>query len=179
MGVNYNLTTNDVTHRGFSLERTLVALWWYLLQPATFGLSDSLIQGATPTLPFLGRIISEKMPGGVLTTTPLLLAPLLLAPLYGGRARRRPLLTAMLVLSLASGVLLAAFNGEAGGVLPRYFLDFGIFLSVAAIIPMLSIDSGSRKGEIAPEAVAQARFLSMLAFGPSVLVQSLWLLFVF
>lgn len=179
VGVNYNLTTNDVTHRGFSLERTLVALWWYLLQPATFGLSDSLIQGATPTLPFLGRIISEKMPGGVLTTTPLLLAPLLLAPLYGGRARRRPLLTAMLVLSLASGVLLAAFNGEAGGVLPRYFLDFGIFLSVAAIIPMLSIDSGSRKGEIAPEAVAQARFLSMLAFGPSVLVQSLWLLFVF
>ena len=61
----------EMTHRGFSLERTLVALWWYLLQPATFGLSDSLIQGATPTLPFLGRIISEKMPGGVLTTTPL------------------------------------------------------------------------------------------------------------
>ena len=179
VGVNYNLTTNDVTHRGFSLERTLVALWWYLLQPATFGLSDSLIQGATPTLPFLGRIISEKMPGGVLTTTPLLLAPLLLAPLYGGRARRHPLLTAMLVLSLASGVLLAAFNGEAGGVLPRYFLDFGIFLSVAAIIPMLSIDSGSRKGEIAPEAVAQARFLLMLAFGPSVLAQGLWLLLVF
>lgn len=179
VGVNYNLTTNDVTHRGFSLERTLVALWWYLLQPATFGLSDSLIQGATPTLPFLGRIISEKMPGGVLTTTPLLLAPLLLAPLYGGRARRHPLLTAMLVLSLASGVLLAAFNGEAGGVLPRYFLDFGIFLSVAAIIPMLSIDSESRKGEISPEAAAQARFLSMLAFGPSVLAQGLWLLFVF
>lgn len=179
VGVNYNLTTNDVTHRGFSLERTLVALWWYLLQPATFGLSDSLIQGATPNLPFLGRIISEKMPGGVLTTTPLLLAPLLLAPLYGGRARRHPLLTAMLVLSLASGVLLAAFNGEAGGVLPRYFLDFGIFLSVAAIIPMLSIDSGSRKDEIAPEAVAQARFLLMLAFGPSVLAQGLWLLLVF
>ena len=64
-------------------------------------------------------------------------------------------------------------------MLPRYFLDFGIFLSVAAIIPMLSIDNGSRKGEIAPEAAAQARFLSMLAFGPSVLAQGLWLLLVF
>ena len=179
VGASYNLTTNDMTHRGFSLERTLVALWWYLLQPVTFGLSDSLIQGATPTLPFLGLIISEKMPGGVLTTTPLLLAPLLLAPLCVGRARRRPLLTAMSALSLASGVLIAAFDGEASGVLPRYFVDFGIFLSVAAIIPTLSIDSGSRKGEISSEAAAQARFLSMLAFGPSVLAQGLWLLFVF
>lgn len=178
VGASYNLTTNDMTHRGFSFDRVLVSLWWYFLQPVTFGLSDSLVQGVTPTLPFLGRIISEKMPGGVLATIPLLLTPLLLAPLYVGRARRR-LLTAMSALSLASGVLIAAFDGEASGVLPRYFVDFGIFLSVAAIIPTLSIDSGSRKGEISPEAAAQARFLSMLAFGPSVLAQGLWLLFVF
>lgn len=126
-GANYNLTNNDMTVRGWNVDRTVEGLLSYLLQFPRLTLSPLSIESATPLIQYFGVSITGVLPGGILLVAPVLLTiPLWLArPGSGGGARGMSVLLALVA------VCVAAFDANGAGVLTRYYLDFGFAFALS------------------------------------------------
>ena len=122
-GANYNLTSNDMTHRGFSVGRTAPAVLTFL-----FGIPG--MQAVFPYLTatkmqtnYMGLTITELFYGGAFACLPLLwgLASLLLA--RRRLAAKRDLRTFVVVV-LAAMLVLAVLDCQMAGMLYRYQSDW-------------------------------------------------------
>lgn len=137
-GANYNLTTNDMTKRGFNVDRIPLALLSYLFQPPVFGASSPFLRAVDLNADYFGVSIVEKMFGGIFCLTPLLF-PIFL-PILG---RYRRILgkgrTALVGLSALCAIALVIFDANAAGILPRYFMDFGFFLAFGSALCIIAI----------------------------------------
>lgn len=71
-GANYNLTTNDMTHRGFHLDRLWLGFYMYVLQPLCFNTSFPFIRYAPSNIHYQGTTIIEYMYGGILWLNPFM-----------------------------------------------------------------------------------------------------------
>lgn len=174
-GANYNLTSNDMTHRGSSVKRMALSLYYYLFQPLA----------GSHEAPFLGMSVAsasgipfaaEEMPGGSIAATPVVLVALL-TPLLG---KGRNLLEQWLcAAAVASATILAVFDGEGAGVLARYFCDFGWLFGLVAARSWAVLGQELRTDGGAP-AVLQRRclWLVSLALWLSCYIQLFWLLYV-
>lgn len=132
-GSSYNLTTNDVTRRGFELGRTGLGLFTYLFQPPSFDATFPYIRAVSVESNYVGKTIKEACFGGIITVTPVLWS-LFLLPKVKSLLKEKKLygFTALLILI---GIATVIANTQAGGLLQRYFSDFGyIFFIAAAII---------------------------------------------
>ena len=132
-GANYNLTTNDMTKRGFDIDRTPAALLFYLFEPPSVNVALPFFRGVDTESYYYGVSITEKMLGGIFWLTPLLLP--IFAPVLG-RYRRilgGQRLTLVIVCAI-SALILVVFDANGAGILPRYFMDFGIFLALGAVL---------------------------------------------
>lgn len=63
-GANYNLTTNDMTHRGFHLDRLPFGLFMYLFQTPEFVGRAPFMTATSITTSYQGTTIAETMYGG-------------------------------------------------------------------------------------------------------------------
>ncbi len=121
-GANYNLTTNDMTHRGIVWGRNGLGLFSYLLQPVNFDsifpfLHDFGVQSA-----YQGRTLSENMIGGI-----YILFPILLAGVYGTFRRKHfgdSRAYRLVYFSVIMTVILVIVDTQMSGLLTRYFTDF-------------------------------------------------------
>ncbi len=132
-GSSYNLTTNDVTRRGFELGRTGLGVFTYLFQPPSFDATFPYIRAVHVETNYVGKTIKEACFGGLITVTPVLWS-LFLLPKVKNILKEKKLFgfTALLILI---GLATVIANTQAGGLLQRYFSDFGyIFFLAAAII---------------------------------------------
>lgn len=132
-GSSYNLTTNDVTRRGFEMDRTGLGIFTYLFQPPSFDATFPYIRAVNVETNYVGKTIKEACFGGLITVTPALWS-LFLLPKVKNILKEKKLFgfTALLILIGFSTVIA---NTQAGGLLQRYFSDFGyIFFLAAAII---------------------------------------------
>ena len=132
-GSSYNLTTNDVTRRGFEMDRTGLGIFTYLFQPPSFDATFPYIRAVNVETNYVGKTIKEACFGGLITVTPVLWS-LFLLPKVKNILKEKKLFgfTALLIL-IGFGTVIA--NTQAGGLLQRYFSDFGyIFFLAAAII---------------------------------------------
>jgi hypothetical protein len=132
-GSSYNLTTNDVTRRGFEMDRTGLGVFTYLFQPPSFDATFPYIRAVNVETNYVGKTIKEACFGGLITVTPALWS-LFLLPKVKNILKEKKLFgfTALLILIGFSTVIA---NTQAGGLLQRYFSDFGyIFFLAAAII---------------------------------------------
>lgn len=136
-GANYNLTTNDMTQRGFVLDRIPLAVFSYVFQLPLVSLSFPFLN-AVPVYAntYMGITIFSTMHGGILALSPLLVWSLAL-PCLAGRLRGKGAFGFSL-LSLVLAAVLVIFDAEAAGVLPRYFCDFGIFFALPAAMAFLA-----------------------------------------
>lgn len=136
-GATYNLTTNDMTRRGFHWDRIGTGLFYYLLQP-------SIWQGVFPYLTatgvqtaYRGITISEGMYGGVFASVPIVW------PAFGLRAVRSELkerrLYAMCWLFIALSVVIAVLDTQMAGVLSRYVYDFMLYLLLASMLVVMAM----------------------------------------
>lgn len=127
-GANYNLTNNDMTVRGWNVDRTVEGLLSYLVQPPRLTFAPLSIETATPLVQYFGVSIMGVLPGGLLLVAPALLTiPLWLARPRSGRGSTR----GMSVLLVLVAVVIAAFDANGAGVLTRYYLDFGFIFALA------------------------------------------------
>ena len=71
-GANYNLTTNDMTGRGFRVERVGLSLFTYFFQFPNITAAFPFVQATTINTNYLGTTITEPMFGGIFMVIPLL-----------------------------------------------------------------------------------------------------------
>lgn len=179
-GANYNLTTNDMTHREFSLDRLPFALFSYLIQPPSVVLQYPYLTTADLSTDYYGINIVESMWGGIFSLTPVLFISVLLATKqFRKRFPRIPL--AIATVSIAIGFLLAAFDANGAGVLMRYMMDLGFFFAFAAVlcIAQLWTNGGSEAlvvNEIRSPQYSAVGMLLVVLVLLSYLFQAMWLL---
>lgn len=173
-GANYNLTSNDMTHRGASLKRMALSLYYYLLQP---------LVGANQA-PFLGMGVAsangipfaaEEVPGGYVAATPVVLVALLV-PLLSHR--REALQRWLCGVAVALAVFLAVFDGEGAGVLARYFCDFGWLLGLVAADAWAVLGDRWQEAQGEGELLRRCLSLAALLLSMSCYIQLFWILYV-
>lgn len=136
-GANYNLTTNDMTKRGFDLGRIGLGLFTYLFQPMKITADFPFVQQCDLTTRYLGATVYERPFGGVFMTGVLLL-PLLLLPWIFKCFKERKQSFAFCLMSVIAAVIVVVADTEMAGILFRYYTDFSWMLYLAATIVLLA-----------------------------------------
>lgn len=179
-GANYNLTTNDMTHRTFSVDRLPLALFAYLFQAPSMIFTYPYLVGTSLASDYYGLTISETMWGGMFCLSPVLLCSCLLA-IKRFRERMTPMAFALSLCSLLVGFALVVFDANGAGILMRYFMDFGIFFSLSAVFCIGQIwrVEGQREA-LAVTENGKMRFrvsglLLILLIGITFFLQGVWL----
>lgn len=129
-GSAYNLTTNDMTKRGFHFARFIPGIWSFLFQPASLGIEFPYI-GITPfQTAYQGRTIHEAGIGGIFVTNVILL-PCFLFYHYRAKLKQKKafLFTG---ISLAGAFVIVCADVQLAGILTRYIADFSILFYLAA-----------------------------------------------
>ena len=137
-GANYNLTTNDMTHRGFHPDRFLFGSFTYLLQLPNFTGIRPYMQNVAISTAYQGLTVFEGMQGGLLWFAPLLLGNLLLLRKDIGARLRAKKLWHFAAFSLFLGLSVVGIDIQVAGILQRYWMDFGFFMMLSAVICVLA-----------------------------------------
>lgn len=135
-GSNYNLTTNDMTRRGWDAGRILPALFAFFVQtPYTIG-TFPFLQACTFDTTYMGQTIKEVTFGGIFATVPVLWLLILARRAIGmrARARRTHTVTGVMGVLIGGAVVVALADAEMAGILQRYYSDFTIMLLLVSIL---------------------------------------------
>lgn len=136
-GANYNLTTNDMVHRGFHVDRIPFGLYTYLFQPPVLGSQFPFLQKAYLDPAYQGITIYEPMYGGYFFLYPMTLILLVLPRVRKG-LQSKGLFVPLLVAS-GLGLILCIFDLQGAGILMRYVCDFGMYFALAAALVFLEL----------------------------------------
>lgn len=131
-GAAYNLTTNDMTRRGFHLDRLPGGLFIYLLQPANLMAKFPFVGCAVEWTDYPGVQITEKVYGGVLACN--LITWVLLPACYLKTRIREKRAGALLLIMLGIAAVICCADICGAGILQRYQSDFATLILIAAII---------------------------------------------
>ncbi len=136
-GSGYNLTTNDVTHRGFEIGRTGLGIFTYLFQTPNFTATFPYIKNVDIDTQYVGRTVYEICFGGLITCTPVLWFTGALPKVKKALKERK--LYGLALITLAVGIATVIADTQAGGLLQRYFSDFGYIFFIAAALVIFSL----------------------------------------
>ncbi len=136
-GSSYNLTTNDVTRRGFSLGRTGLGIFTYLFQTPVFISTFPFIKNVEIETNYIGKTISENCFGGLITSLPLLWFGFAL-PKVKSLLKEKKIFALTLTLFIIGFALVIA-DTQAGGLLQRYYSDFGYIFFLGVILVIYSL----------------------------------------
>lgn len=171
-GASYSLTSNDMTHRGFNLERILYGVWYFLFQPARLEADFPYLKSAAIETDYLGKMVSESCFGGIFACSMLTLPVFLFYRLRGRFKDRAAWWTG--VLAAAVAFVICAVDASGAGILQRYSSDisFGIFLAALFALPALEGWAREKGVEGGFLLWLRAALLLHLAFLFLILVQS-------
>lgn len=142
-GANYNLTTNDMTRRGFYLGQIGEGIFQYLFQLPLITTSFPFVRETTMSSDYLGQTIRESFFGGILISHFILCANFC----YGGvRKRMKAVETKAFwgTCTLSALVILVA-DTAMSGIIVRYMTDFSWLLFLGAIMILLQLLSEKEK----------------------------------
>ena len=136
-GATYNLTTNDMTRRGFRLDRIGTGLFHYLFQPSIWQGIFPYVTASSVLTAYRGVTIAEPMYGGALVGIPAAW------PIFGlcivkDELRKRRLYGVSLLL-IAVSVCVAVLDTQMAGILSRYIFDFMLYLMKISICVILAM----------------------------------------
>ena len=136
-GANYNLTTNDMTSRGFVWDRMFPAVYSYLLQFPKMTATYPFIRYADFDSTYMGVTIRESTYGGIFAISPLLLL-IFLIPFVKKVLKGCKVYAPVLILT-AIGIITPLLDAQFAGILQRYFADFSLMLYMSAALILLAI----------------------------------------
>jgi len=136
-GANYNLTTNDMTARGFELERFPLAIYYYFLAMPRITNFFPFIETLPLNTSYIGITIYEKTFGGIFTLCPILLLSLFFYKFKN--IFKEKMLYKITGLFTISAIIIALADSQMAGILPRYFLDFNWLLIISTILIILCL----------------------------------------
>lgn len=171
-GASYSMTSNDMTHRGFNLERILYGMWYFLFQPAHLEAEFPYLRSAAIETDYLGKMVSESCFGGIFACSLLTLPVFFFHKLRRQFADRAVWWTG--VLAALTAVTICAVDATGAGILQRYSSDisFGIFF--AAMIMLFALAEWAKEKSVTGAFFIwlKAALLLHLAFLFLILIQS-------
>ena len=133
-GANYNLTTNDMTHRGVNLGRVADGVFMYLFQPPNIGARYPYVFSTSFQSPYIGKTIREAMYGGAFFINTIFLSLLALRKVKADLKEKK--LFGMVIACTLFAVIIVFADTQLAGILSRYYADF-LWLLFLAVIPVL------------------------------------------
>ena len=134
-GANYNLTTNDMTKRGFELDRTFDGLFKYLFEFPVITNTFPFIKNTLENFNYKGITIYENMFGGLFITNIILWINLFIFKIK--KLFKDKDLYYFSLVSLIIGFVIVLLDTQMSGILQRYFADFAFFFFISASILIL------------------------------------------
>lgn len=131
-GATYSLTTNDMNHRGFNLNRLLRSIYCYLFQPATINTDFPFLNSSKVDGDYMGRFLFEHTYGGILVANAMMIS--LWMAWVSGIKKIEKNIKAIVLFLVASGVIIAAFDANMAGVIYRYTCDFAPAFIIASVV---------------------------------------------
>lgn len=135
-GANYNLTFNDMTKRGFKLDRILGGIWFYLLQPMSIKGTFPYISETNFSSNYIGLVIKEYSFGGLLFICPITMIALLIFKAKNWFFEKR--LYIFSVFCIIFGLIVVIADTSMAGLVERYFSDFSIYFLLVSALVILS-----------------------------------------
>ncbi len=135
-GANYNLTTNDMTKRGFNFARIGFGVFKLLFQPPYIQAVFPFVMYTSNINNYMGMTIIEPNYGGLIATNIVLCLGLLF---FKFKKYIPKILYNFSLISVISGFIILIFDIEAAGILPRYILDFSWTLFLPTIFVIMGL----------------------------------------
>ena len=136
-GANYNLTTNDMTHRGINLARNADGIFMYLFQFPNIGASFPYVFSTSFQSPYIGKTIREAMFGGAFFTNAIFFSLLALRKVKAGLKEKK--LFGMVIACIMFALIVVIADTQLAGILSRYYADFLWLLHIATILVVLQL----------------------------------------
>ena len=128
-GANYNMTTNDMTRRGFNLDRLGTGLFTFLFQPPNIVSTFPYVREALISSRYMGRVVVEFVLGGIFMTN---IITLLNGLTFSVRdVLKRKGAWALSAACLCLTIILGCIDATIAGILQRYTAD----IVFAALFP--------------------------------------------
>lgn len=170
-GANYNLTTNDMTHRGFHLDRLPFGLFMYLIQPPEFTGTFPFMTPSHIDTNYQGTTIMETMYGGFFWFNLITGAVLFIRQAKNSLKEKG--LWGITVLSLVMAVVVVCADIQMAGILQRYGCDFGIFFMIPSVLILMALYDRAWKKPALKKALTKIFFLVFIG---TVVVNFFWVL---
>lgn len=138
-GAKYNLTYDDMTHRGFDIDRIFPSIYTYLLQPLVLKASFPFVGYTDFTPVYHGEITNEATYGGSIFWCPILF--LTIYYLFNKKYQINSKVKICAVLCLIFTLLIIIVDGQMAGINYRYTLDYMGFLIVPAFVVIFDVFS--------------------------------------
>ncbi|MBQ4283106.1 MAG: hypothetical protein IJB96_04170 [Lachnospira sp.] len=145
-GANYNLTTNDMTHRGFNLGRIADGVWMYLFQPPNIGMKFPYVFSTSFNSAYMGTTIREAMFGGAFFTQIITFALLALGKVRAGLKEKK--LFGYCITSVIFALIVVIADAQMAGILSRYYYDFLWLLLIPAALVIMQLWEQFKNAEI-------------------------------
>lgn len=135
-GANYNLTTNDMTSRGFVFGRIGLGIFSLLFQPLSVNSIFPFIHDMGADNVYQGLTLTERLIGGV-----YFLYPITIIGVYGmfkPKIFKNKMEYRFVYTSVIIAVILAMLATQVAGILTRYHIDFVWLMIIATSISVFS-----------------------------------------
>lgn len=142
-GASYNLTTNDMTSRGFKFGRIPLGICMYLFNPLTFKNIFPFITETNLATNYMGITIYESVYGGLITTTLIYFVALFLPKFK--KVINNKLIYASCWIMLISAFLIIIVDTQMAGILARYLSDFSWLFGFVTALIILAVENKSFK----------------------------------
>lgn len=136
-GANYNLTTNDMTLRGFNIDRVFLGIYYMLFKSPDISLVFPFINKIFVDTQYMGVTISEPLFGGLIACNLILIVGLFVKKFKN--LINNPNVYTLTIMCNIIAVVLVILDTQMAGILPRYMLDFSWLLFLATAICLLAL----------------------------------------
>ena len=135
-GANYNLTTNDMTKRGFELDRISGGIFYLIFQTPNIISIFPFINETLYETNYLGIVINDPIYGGILGSN-LVLFCALIPKLFKEYIINKKLYILSILFTIIAFIV-CSIDTNGAGVVSRYIADFGFLLFLSALILIYS-----------------------------------------
>ena len=137
-GANYNLTSNDMAHRGFVFDRFFLGIFCYLLEPINLTAKFPFMHAVSTANDYLGFTSAEPMFGGFFIMNNLALASLFVFKMK--KKLKEHKVYAFTVSCLAMGMIIMLCDIQMSGITQRYMSDFGGLIVLSAVMILFLLE---------------------------------------
>ena len=150
-GANYNLTSNDMTHRGIDLDRNWVGVFEYLFQPLSVSSKFPFLQliGSNVQFDYQGYLSQEPLFGGFIWFNPIIL--LCYKFINDRKKLKEKEYFGLGIAAMASGLIIILLTIQMSGMTQRYMSDFGWFFAISTSIIVLFLSEEYANSKIKNE----------------------------